>query len=166
MNEQQKKISELLKKLVGQPCCRQRVNPANINMLSLGFGNKIYHKKLNKVDNYYGEWELGTYNSAWRLVQNGQLLIGSSNKYNSLDTILQRINLGNFVGIDVDGVNISIILDNKVRLDFFPLMNDSEAFHIFLPQHNYIEFSPETGWVFGRSDLPWKPNAMDKSILP
>ena len=43
----------------------------------MGFGARIQHGKPGLKDDYKGEWELGTYGCAWRVIGDGKILCGS-----------------------------------------------------------------------------------------
>lgn len=58
--------------LIGKTCCRKRVGRSR--SLSVGFGKKISHSKPDMADTYYGEWEIGTYSSPWRITCDEALL--------------------------------------------------------------------------------------------
>jgi hypothetical protein len=144
--------------LIGCKCCRQRVGQGG--SLSLGFGDKIPHSKRKTVDPFYGEWEIGTYSSAWRIIQHGQILCGSLDAEDSiekLDGFLQTIKLGAVVAVEaISEFDIRIILNGGVHIDFMRASNDDdEMFHIFGPKSIYVEYKSLGGWKVGRSDTPW-----------
>ena len=159
-------VSVLLNELVGQPCCRQRVHSTNTNMLKLGFGDKVYHFRTSRIDNYSGEWELGTYNSEWQIVRGNTTLLKRADRSGSLDAELQKIELGSFVRFEHGENRVSVLLDNGITIDFFSVVDDDEFFHVFLPQYYYIQFSPRNDLAFGKSNVPWEPQVMSMSILP
>ena len=142
---------------MGKRCCRKRVG--HRRSLSLGFGEKILHSNPKAVDNFYGEWEIGTYTSAWRVVSKGQILCGSMNLVDSieeLDQEIQNIFLGSVVSIEVTSLfDIRVSFDDGVFIDFIFVSTDDEMFHIFGSDSLYIEYKCVDGWLVGKSNTPW-----------
>ena len=135
--------------LVGKPCCRQRVG--EWRSLSIGFGEKVPHGSSKKIDPFYGEWEIGTYSSAWRIVRDGQILCASKDLVDSteeLDEKLQRIPLGTIVGVQaLHQFDISVKLTDGVSIEFICVStDDDEMFHIFGPNRLYVEYKYAKGW--------------------
>jgi hypothetical protein len=151
-------IQDAFAGLIGLQCCRQRVG--RWGSLSLGFGGRVPHLKRNAVDTFYGEWELGTYSSAWRIVQHGQVVCGSLDAINSiekLDGLLQTVKLGAVMGVEaLSEFDIRILLNEGVHIDFMcASSDDDEMFHIFGPESIYVEYKCLGGWNVGKSDVPW-----------
>lgn len=154
-------VREFLKHMFGKPCCRQRVSEPR--GLRLGFGEKVYHKNQKLIDPYYGEWELGTYYCAWRVVEAGRVVCGSSDSVESaseLNTALARIQFGTILNIEqLDGFDIRVSFDTKVTLDFLATTSDEtdECIEIIHgPSHTAAEFTVGSGWLIGASNAPWK----------
>lgn len=144
--------------LIGNPSCRQRVGRGR--SLSVGFGDKVPHSKPKTADPFYGEWEIGTYSSAWRIIREGRVVCGSSDLVDSIDELdgrLQAIQLGAVVAIEaLSQFDIRVKLDNGVLIDFIcASAEDDEMFHIFGPENLYIEYTCPDGWKVGRSNAPW-----------
>jgi len=151
-------IRNVFSGLIGKRCCRQRVGGGR--SLSIGFGGKIPHSKSKTVDSFYGEWEIGTYSSAWRIICNDQILCGSMNVVDTtdeLDEALQRITLGVVVDIvALSRFDIRIKLDCGIFIDFIGAStDDDEMFHILGPDSLYVEYKILEGWVVGKSSTPW-----------
>lgn len=149
----------IVKEIMGKQCCRQRVG--EWRSLSIGFGEKQYHTKKG-VDQFYGEWEIGTYSAAWRVSVANKVVCSSQDSVTStleLDERLQLISLGSVSGIEVfHELDVRVFLDNGVTIDFMQLSIDvqDEVLHIFGPGHLYVEYSNVTGWKEGKSNEPWK----------
>jgi hypothetical protein len=144
--------------LIGLQCCRQRVGRGG--SLSVGFGDRVPHSKRNTVDSFYGEWEVGTYSSAWRIAQHGRIVCGSMDAVHSiekLDGLLQTVKLGAAMAIEaLSEFDIRILLYEGVHIDFMCASNDEdEMFHIFGPGSTYVEYKCLGGWKVGKSDVPW-----------
>ena len=140
--------------LIGKDCCRQRVG--RMRSLSLGFGKKIPHGKARLVDDFYGEWEIGTYLAAWRVVHDGRILCGSQDIVDSvpeLDERLSKIKFGRIKTISVfSKFDIRINFDGEKYLDFLGSgSDDDELFHIFCPESMHIEYSISGGWKIGKT---------------
>lgn len=142
------------KDLIGQPCCRQRIG--RFRSISLGFGKKIPHGSLNRADYYYGEWELGSYRAAWRLVRDKVILCASGDLVDSLyelDENLQRIELDSIKQIEqVSEFDFCIYFSNGIRLEFFTVTSDDdEILHLFCPDGSHLSYSLEGRWQIGRA---------------
>jgi len=149
------RVKEMIKPMLGKPCCRQRVwRPRS---LSLGFGEKVYHGKSKLVDAFYGEWEIGTYYCAWRVVKNDRILCASSDAIDSLDELdaaLKQIDLGCIQSLtQPTKFDVRAEFDTGITVEFIATTSDDdECFHIFCPQKLCAAFSAQKGWTTGRSD--------------
>jgi len=151
-------VQTMLSPLFGKPCCRQRVGRSR--SLSIGFGKKVSHLKDNKSDTYYGEWEIRTYSSAWRILKNNKIICGSLETVDSveeLDDKLQHLSLGAARGIELlEGANPRILLEEGEYIDFmYASSEEDEVFHISGPDNLYLEFTWPNLWVAGKSNVPW-----------
>lgn len=140
--------------LIDKACCRQRLG--RIRSLSLGFGDKISHGQSRLIDNFYGEWEIGTYSAAWRVIKNGNVLCGSQDIVDSLEELEERfrkIKLGRIKGISlISKFDIRIDFDDESHIDFLGTFGeDNEMFHIFCPSGLYVEYSILGGWKVGNA---------------
>jgi hypothetical protein len=152
-------IQVALLPLIGKYCCRQRIGRGR--SLSLGFGGKLPHSKPKTSDPFYGEWELGTYSAAWRIIREGRVVCGSLDAVDSIDELderLQAIKLGKVLTIEVfSQFDLRVILDEDVCIDFIcAAEDDDEMFHIFGPESLYIEYTCSDGWKVGKSNAPWR----------
>lgn len=153
--------SEVLKNienLIGKECCRQRVGRGR--SLSIGFGKKRLHGKVNRPDDFYGEWEIGTYIASWRIVQEEIVLCGSQDVVDSLselDQMLNTIQFGRIAAIKTIGkLDIRVELNNGIYIDFLGCSSeDDEIFHVFGPDNLYVEYSIKEKWRIGKSNTPW-----------
>jgi hypothetical protein len=149
-------VARIIKKLSGEPCLRKEVG--RMKSLSLGFGSEAERptKPNNKT---YRAWELGTYRSAWRVVQGGIVLCGSQDAADpdELNIALESIDLDRFASLQqLNDLDIRMDFFNGVAVEFFATMSDDdEYFHVFCPENVYIEVSVRKGWKIGRSDKPW-----------
>lgn len=145
--------------LFGKPVCRQRVGDGR--SLSIGFGDKVFHSNPKKSDIFYGEWEVGTYSAAWRIVSAGRVIIGSQDVFDSVDDFdraLQTVRLSHFEAI-VQSTSMDIRLDLGLGLSVEFLCvssSDDEMFHMFAPGNQYVEYVCGLGWKVGASNAPWR----------
>lgn len=142
-------VSNFLQSLVGKECCRQRVG--SYAKLSLGFGKKIYHQKINHLDNFYGEWELGSYRAAWRIICQDKIILASKDLFSediTLDDKLQQIKLGRIEYISISHYfDIKVQLDNATTIEFLCCSSDNDdIFHIMNTTESYLGFQPIKGW--------------------
>ena len=146
--------------MFGKPCCRKRVWRSR--SLSLGFGKKVYHKSppFKLVDAFYGEWEIGTYCYAWRVIKNETILCASSDAVDSvdeLDAAIKRIKFGRVVSLEqLTNLDVRVGFDSGIAVDFLATVSDEdEGFHIFCPENKFIGFTVGSGWTIGPSNKPW-----------
>jgi hypothetical protein len=144
--------------LLGKRCCRQRVGRGR--SLSVGFGEKVPHLKTKAVDPFYGEWEIGTYRSAWRIVRDGEVVCGSLDVVDSIDELdgrLQGVPLGAVIAVEAPSkFDLRVRLDGGVFIDFVcASAEDDEMFHVFGPDSLYVEYTCADGWRVGKSSAPW-----------
>jgi hypothetical protein len=147
----------VLARIIGKRCCRQRAG--EYRSLSLGFGEKVPHVRKKSVDSFKGEWELGTYSSAWRIVKNGAILCGSMNPVDSneeLEQQVEAIQLGAVMAIEMlSKFDIRITLDDGTLVEFMCASNyDENMFHIFGPDHIFLGYKSTDGWRLGKSNEP------------
>lgn len=151
-------VSDILKPLFGNKCCRVRVG--NFKSLSIGFGEKIYHNKPKLIDKFYREWEVGTYNCAWRIMKDDLILVGSTDVANTieeLDAKVNSIHFGYIVSIEQPlPVDVRIEISSRIYVDFLATTSRlDEYFHIFCPNNVYIDLSRNGKWTIDRSDTPF-----------
>lgn len=150
-------IENAIRSMFGKACCRQRV--WRERSLGLGFGEKVYHGNARLIDTFYGEWEIGTFYSAWRVVKNNTILCGSTDTVDSLDeldSLLKQIDFGHIQSIiQPSKFDIRAEFDTGIAVEFLTTTSDGdESFHIFCPKNLIVTFSVQEGWVLGRSDKP------------
>lgn len=140
--------------LLGSTCCRQRVGRSR--SLSLGFGKKTPHGNSRLVDDYYGEWEIGTFSAAWRVISNGTILCGSQDVVDSLselDERIEKIQFGQIRSISLASQFDVRVTFDEMYIEFLATASEQdEIFHIFCPQNLCVEYSIAGGWSAGKSD--------------
>lgn len=125
----------------------------------MGFGKRIPHGNDRIASSYYGEWELGTYYSAWRFVMKGQILCGSQDDSDArvLDAAVSRIPLGSLSALrQASELDVRLEFADGLRVDFLATTSgEDECFQISCPDKRLVQFSFARGWEIGRSDRPW-----------
>ena len=147
---------ELLVKIIGKECCFQEVG--EYRSLSLGFGLRVETQGL-RGKRLRNEWDIGTYNSAWRVVSHGEILCGSLNPIDTnseLDGQLQSIQLGAFVSLEIfSPFDIRLKTSNGVDVEFMcASSDDDEYFHIIGVDHSMLTCCSKTGWRLGNTLVP------------
>jgi hypothetical protein len=159
-------VQEILKDIIGKPCCRKMVG--EWRSLSLGFGEIVPYKpdmkRISKIS--YGEWELGTFYDSWRILKAGRILCGSKDAVDTiaeLNAAVNRIEIGRCSALrQLTDMDVRVECDNGVTIDFLATVSGGEeSFHIFCPKNQYIEFTVKSGWQVGPSDKPW--NSIDNT---
>jgi hypothetical protein len=149
-------VARIIRKLSGEPCLKKEVG--RMKSLSLRFGSEVARPTKPKERTYHA-WELGTYRSAWRVVQGRNVLCGSQDAAdpNELTIALKSIDLGRFASLQqLSDLDIRMNFFNGVAVEFFATMSDDdEYFHVFCPENVYVEVSVREGWKIGRADMPW-----------
>lgn len=153
-------ILAIIRPALGKKCCRVRVGA--YKSLSLGFGGKKYHNNQKIDDDFYGEWEMGTYYCAWRVCKNNRILCGVSDPeetINDLNARVQKIDFGSLYSVtQLSEMDIRVETDSGVVVDFLAtISDDDEYFHIFCPDNVYIELSKGGKWTIGKSNKPFHP---------
>jgi hypothetical protein len=160
-----RKMRKLIESLIGQRCCRKQIGYRR--SLSVGFGEKVPNHNPKTHGNYYGEWEIGAYESAWRIMQNGEIICASHDASSSLtpedppdiDKAFREINFGRLLSIRKrNEFDFEIKFDSGISIDLFGASSnadDGDFFHIFCPNKRVILFKAGVGWFVGPSDKPW-----------
>ncbi len=120
------------------------------------------------ADPFYGEWGFGCYHKLWRILKDNKIILEGQNDfddYKETDIILQQIHFGKLVEIAVvNTLDIAMILDNNIRIEFLASHQEENTFDVFLPQNKcLVYYANQDGWEYGRSDLPW-PNYLDVNL--
>ena len=150
-------LEEIACSMAGMTCLQKEVG--RMKSLSLGFGQLLPSTSQSNIAQHR-EWEIGTYRSAWRVVQGKNVLCGSQDVVDSIEELslaLQKIDLGRFLRFGPIGhFDVRIDFENDIAVDFLAASSDDdELFHIFCSDRRYLEFSIRGGWRIGSADEPW-----------
>jgi hypothetical protein len=139
------------------PCCRLDIG--SDKSLSVGLGKKCPRKsRLSNVE-YYGEWEFGTYNAAWRIMQHGEIVTGSCYLNNeTLKTNLELLFNEKLIRIrPLSEFDIRLDFSNDFGIDFFNCSStDDEFLHVLHIDGEFWELNNKGRWESGHSLLPVK----------
>lgn len=146
---------------IGKSCCIQY--SGEYRSLTLGFGEKIPNLRAGAIHSFKAEWEVGTYSSAWRIIQNEEILCGSMNPVESnaeLEQQVESVHIGTVISIEMlSKFDIRIVLNNNMFIDFMcASVDDENALHIFGPNHLFIAYKWTDGWRIGKSNEPISKN--------
>lgn len=119
--------------------------------LFLGFGDIILVPNPRGAAPH-GEWELGTYRSAWRMIQQREIICGSKDVVDSLDEIRNQLVKAN--GLKCIGIglltefDVRVEFENSIWVDFLgTFSDDDEVLNVFLPKEYVVSFSIREGWL-------------------
>ena len=95
----------------------------------------IFHNKPKMVDPFYGEWSFGCYHKLWRVLSDNQIILEGQNdfdNYKETDSLLQQISFGRLIDITVvNTLDIAMIFDNNIRLEFLVSRKEENTFDVF-----------------------------------
>lgn len=142
-------IQQELNTVFGQTCCRQHVG--NDLSLFLGFGEIVFAKNPRGAAPH-GKWEIGTYRSAWRMIENHSIICGSKELVDSADELRQEV--VKLAGLECTKIlmltqfDVRVEFDRGFCVDFFGVFgDDDDVFHMFLPQGRVVSLSIRGEWV-------------------
>jgi hypothetical protein len=147
-------VHVVLAELFGKPSCRQRVG--RMSSLSVGFGERIPHGKPRMVDDFYGEWELGTYSAKWNISSGEEILCSNHNISGKdlieLDEKVNKLPLGKIRAIEFVSKSFVLVrLDGDIHIDFIVQDEEDdeneEFFHVFCPNNVFVACSFRKGWI-------------------
>jgi hypothetical protein len=147
---------KLLEKIIGKECCYLEVG--EYRSLSLGFGMRVETQGL-RGRRVRSEWNIGTYNSAWRVVSHGEILCGSMTPVDDNaehNALLESIQFGAFVGLELlSPFDIRLKTSNGVDVEFMSASSrDEEDFHIIGVDHSVLTYHYKTGWKLVNGLIP------------
>ena len=150
-------ISEIISKMVGLHCCRQRVGEWKV--ISIGFGKKVYHDDKTLIDPFYGEWEIVAYNASWRVTKGDEILCSSNDldSTDELNEVFSHITLGTLSAIQkVSKFDVCLVFDKNINVEFMAMSRDSEdeLVRIFGPDQIIADYFVKAGWVIEYSNKP------------
>ena len=125
-------LEHLKDDIIGQPCTRLDVRKDG--SISLGLGKLCPTRYKKGSVPFYGFWELGTYNSSWRIIKSDDILLGSGDVFEDFDMKRQNIHILNTILLDVNELgkyDVTFSFSDDYRLDFLSCFSDKdEILHI------------------------------------
>lgn len=154
------RIPDEFSAMIGKHCNGKMVG--EYRSLTVGFGDMLYRPTSKEPNGHRSEWEIGTYNAAWRIVQDDRVLLGSMNPVEDngeLDTVIQTIPIDKIIGIEMSTkFDVRLVLSGGIALDFLcASSDDDELIHVFGPNHFYAEYTISEDWVVSKSNQPLPP---------
>jgi len=156
-----RQIQSLIQPLQGLICCRSKVG--DFFSLSLGFGKQepvpplFSGKRLNT--SFYGEWEVGSYQKSWRIVNRSEILHGGCEVGKSemeLNDRIAGVVFGHLKSIvQLSEWDVRIEFDTDYCVDFLGVDPCEDTFHVFCPNNIFVGFKSGVGWFVGPSNKPW-----------
>lgn len=152
-------VRQLVSPAIGKDCCTIRVGSSR--SLALGFGERVYHSNSKLPYKFYGEWELRTYNAAWRVVAgDSSIICGSGDTVEQMGQLELRLGasgLGRWVDVQMTSkFDLLLQLSNSISVHFLgATADDDELFHIRCPDSLVAQYKVAQGWRIGRSDVAW-----------
>ena len=152
------KMHLLIKPLIGLRCCRKQIGYRR--SLSLGFGKKIPNNEPRTRDGFYGEWEIMTYESAWRVIKDGEIICASHDVTSSLtpdhppdlDKAFQKIPFGRFLSIrQKNKWDFEIRFDSGISIELFAAASHGDKgdfIVIFCPWEKCLSVDLQGKWIY------------------
>ncbi len=150
-------IKPIIERLSREPCRRKAVG--RMRSLALEFGNNALQIGSDLSIPIPGEWRLGSYRGAWRIVQKGRVVCGSHDLVDNLQELNDKVaalQIGSVLGIELNSPHdVCVRLSDDTHIDFLGIFSDDdELFHLFGPENLFVSYSLERGWEVGRADAP------------
>ena len=146
MNEND--VSQFVAPAVGLKCSGRQLYLSN--RLCLDFGNLRYFKLGPKRIRRRREWRVFSYSAAWRIVQDGRIVLASDTIRQSkfeLEEALMALELGAFCGIErLSPFDVRLVLSNQTWVDFLHASTDDEMLEIVHTNFEHLTWDLSTGW--------------------
>jgi|LSQX01.2.fsa_nt_gb hypothetical protein len=155
------RLQSLVRPMLGLPFCRVKVG--EFFSLSIGLGKMIpsplLHSGRRLNTNFYGEWELGSYFSSWRVIRRSEILYSGTRNMdteNELNKRLAGFEFGYLKSIgQLSEWDVRVESTNDLYVDFMGVDSCDETFHVFCPNNVSVVFKSGVGWFVGPSNQPW-----------
>jgi len=151
---------EINKKLIGLPC--SRIDIGSWKSLSVGLGDRYKNNNKNSRVEYYGEWELGTYNASWRFIKNKEIIFGSNNFIENNNAALSLSTLNLRPLLDEKLMTIKVLSEFDIRFEFSGNMiidilncfnDDDEVLHFLHIEGSFWTLLKNNQWENGKSPV-------------
>jgi len=121
--------------------------------ISIGVGEKLAHCNVRLRDEYYGEWEIGSYHSNWIFFDQDRPLYSGGDAKSVLMSVEKNIGLiilgRQILDIQtIDNFKVKVIASSGSSFVFNSSDDmDDESFHIFSPNGFSLGFNSSKGWM-------------------
>ena len=146
-----------LEEMVEKNCCLVKVGC--YKSIRIGVG-EVVEIKNPRFTAFHGAWEIGAYNAAWRVIQNGKIVCGSSDpidQIQELQVVLDGLKFGLFRAITpLSAFDFRIVFNNETTIDILcTFQNSDEIIHIFFPDGWVASYAYRVGWDIELGRKPW-----------
>jgi len=154
------KMRMLIQPLIGLKTCRKQIGYRR--SLSIGFGKRIPNPSKKSRNKFYGEWEIMTYDSAWRVIKENKIICASHDASASLtpddppdiDKAFRKIQFGRLESIKRKNKwDLEVKFDSGIYIDFFAANSNGDGgnfFVIFCPENKNIciDVNDINNWIY------------------
>jgi hypothetical protein len=113
--------------------------------ISFGLGKEIKHGNAKLRDNFYGEWEVGSFHHNWKVMRCG---------VEFSEVLMKEKLIGNLIlGEKLISINVikktqvEVKISNEVTFEFGSSDDlEDESFHVFCPDKTVWVYTPIIGW--------------------
>ena len=155
------KMHLLIKPLIGLRCCRKQIGYRR--SLHLGFGKKIPNTGAlaHKMRDWYsGEWEILTYESAWRVIKDGKIICASHDisalpdpdHPPDIDNAFRKIPFGRLISIQQKNkIDFKITFDSGISIELFAAAShgdEGDFIVIFCPWGKCLSVDLQGKWIY------------------
>jgi hypothetical protein len=117
----------------------------------LKFGNAVLNLEDGDID---GEWELHVRNVVWRLESPEEMLIGSADKFESVERVCDLLENQTVKTIEVmpPVFELRLTFENQLSLLVFPIRSRKyTGWWLFMPSYTVLTSGPGSKWSIGES---------------
>ncbi|AFM40484.1 Protein of unknown function (DUF3027) [Desulfosporosinus acidiphilus SJ4] len=145
-----KDFPELLYQAVGLSCCDASFSYGNV--LCIGLGERVYYTHPSLRDVFRGEWDIRSYNSAWRLVKDNQIICGYYDLQEESGPKLELLIGHKLIDIKkISCLDVGFIFDDGFEIDFLGQSSSGRILEILLPGDINLELK-NSEWIQYISD--------------
>jgi hypothetical protein len=135
-------IGEALRNLCGRRPSRATLGRGSF--VTLDFGSLV----TNADGRIRGEWQLWIYYSAWRIDSNENIVVGSEDDRESIQSILADVETRTLTSVEVHMPSLGLDLNfGDLLLHVFPITSsDAEHWMLYTPSGQVLVAGPGSNW--------------------